>query len=284
MNRQTKSRPLLLGAGLVLGLTLGSVLSHSFFSSGNVSPTTPQSSQAAKSSNQRNGIFLPATHPVRRDLRALRESSNYATTATDHLRQERSPFRFDALLELQLEDGDFDLWEQRLASGEITTPDEYTRIAAWLAREDPQRALSLYFEYKIQFNTLDNRVAYLFSMLSTIASIGQSELVLEEVRKLPRGGTQQYHSYYLSRAWAEAYPAQAAQHFEELVSLRNLEPDRAAELNYKRYSKNIMSSWVKKNSEEARIFAENYPEGPGKKALIGSYTFHLKKEKKKNNQ
>ena len=284
MNRPTKSRPLLLGAGLVLGLTLGSVLSHSFFSSGNVSPTTPQNSKTAKSNNQKNVIPLPSTHSVRRDLRALRESSHYATTATDFLRQERSPFRFDTLLELQLEDESFDLWEQRLVDGEITTPEEFARIAAWLAREDPQRTLSLYFEYKIRFHTLDHHVAYLDSMISTIVSIGQSELALEELRKLPRGGNQQHNSHYLSRAWASANPAQAAQHFEELVHLRSVEPNRASKLNYKRYSKNIMSSWVKKNSEEARIFAENYPEGPGKKALISSYTFYLEKEIKKNNQ
>jgi len=71
-----------------------------------------------------------------------------------------------------------------------------------------------------------------------------------------------------SKEWAYRQPEQAANHFEELVRLRNMQgSSRDVELPYDTFANELIEPWLKKDPQAAESFVRDYPRGLAKDAL-----------------
>ena len=165
-----------------------------------------------------------------------------------------------------MEESTFEEWTLLLADGQVQDKGVLSSLGRRLATEDIDRALELLHHGEIRISGLNEAYAFRNSLLKTVART-HPEKGLASIQTLKRGGGQMDSSRYFSVQWAQADPAGAAQHFEELVTLRNMDPDGKVELPRDRYADDLMKEWVKKDSEAAAQYLADLPTSPTKSTL-----------------
>ena len=205
MKKKQASEVVLFGGSLLLGLFVGSLF-VSFCLPKRSAESLSKATRSTKTEHSRGPYFLSVSHPARQEINSLQKSSHYSTSTAALLREARSPLRVDSLMSFQMEEETFDDWIQRLADGEIERPEEFTAIGKWLAQKDPQRALESFFQYKPDFDTIDNLVAYRDAIFGQLVRSDQAQLVFEGLQNMKRGGAQQANTLYFSDLLAKTHP------------------------------------------------------------------------------
>lgn len=249
---------------LAFGLACGKIVHMAANPQAAGEHVVPQISET-KSARQDPQIS-PSYRHLWKETAALRDNGMFSDEVKRIHGESRSPLRAVSLLSFRIQNSTFEEWEGLLAAGKITETKFLSELGEHLARTDPQRALRLIFKGPFRFDNLDQIYAFRDPMLRTVADT-DPRIALEELKALERGGVQMDASLYFSRYWAERDPRAVAEHFTELVKLRNMTMDGSAEMPDGAFAEIIMRSWLGKAPDEASEYVSALPEGATRTAL-----------------
>jgi hypothetical protein len=254
-----------LWAGIfVLGLACGKLV-HMAANPRTAGGSTVPEASATKSARQHPQTSLSYRH-FWQETAALRDDDMFPVEVRRIYRESRSPLRAVSLLSFRIQNSTFEEWEGLLAAGKITETKFLGELGEHLARTDSRRALRFVFNGPFRFDNLDQVYAFRDPMLRTVADTDPM-LLLEELKALKRGGVQMDSSLFFSRYWAEKDPRAAAEHFTDLVKLRNMTMEGSTEMPDGAFAEIIMRSWLGKAPDEASEYVSALPEGAQRKAL-----------------
>ncbi|MGJ8723920.1 MAG: hypothetical protein ACSHYB_05130 [Roseibacillus sp.] len=192
----------------------------------------------------------------------LGEQGETFTQSLDRLYQQaKSPLRADSEASLFLSESSFEDWEAKIAQREVTRLSFLSLLGAHLAEEDPARACKLGFSGPFSFNDAAEYKAFVVPLLTT-ATANNPQLVLKALQDTRVGSNRSLMAQAFARRWVVADPAEVAQHYSEILELRNDPPKKRHIL-----ARDIMRFWVQKDSAEAVEYVSSLPAGTEKTAF-----------------
>ena len=201
----------------------------------------------------------------------LRSAPDLPQEVTRLYRELKSPLRATSLLKYQVEENSFEEWALLLGDKQVRGKHLLSDVARRLVLEDVDRVLEGYLAREYRTGNLDEGYAFRNSLFKTVARTSP-EKGLAAIQSMTRGGAQMDNGRFFSMEWAKADPEGAAQHFEELVTVRNMSMDGQTALPRDRYANDLMKEWVKKDREGANEYLENLPSSPTKTTLEKAFT------------
>jgi hypothetical protein len=201
-----------------------------------------------------------------RETSALRNADTYEDEVGRLHRESKSPLRASSLHSLRIQDSTFEEWAILLGEGKVKRFEVLGELGAYLAKLDTAKALQLAFHGPQKFDNIDQVYAFRNPLVRTAADI-DPELVLDALKGMKRGGAQMDNSRFFSEYWANKDPQAAADHFTDLVGLRNMRMEGSTELPDDELAKLIMRSWVKSDPNQAEAYVSSLPESPKRTAL-----------------
>lgn len=206
----------------------------------------------------------------------IRSAPEFSEEVDRLYRDLKSPLRAGSLLDYHIYDSNFDELVELLNTKQVHGVDLLNEVGKRLAKDDPDRALSvLLHDRKYRLRNMDDFYAFRDGLLREVAR-STPEKGLASLQALERGGVQMDNSLYFSGQWAKVNPAAAAEHFEELVTLRNMKMNGDLNLPRDSYAKTVMKVWVKKDREAAQSYVENLPAGATRETLSKALNLVLK--------
>ncbi len=203
---------------------------------------------------------------VSRKTITQREAEAYEQTVSQLHRESRSPLRATSLLSRRIRNSTFEEWEFLIGEGKVKRLELLEELGPHLARIDPSRALKIALVGPRKFDNVQQLVTFGNSVIRTICDTDPG-LVLNSLRKMKRGGAQLSYSSYFSEYWAEKDPRAAADHFDELVWLRNMPMRGTLVMTDEIFATAIMKSWVSKDVDKAAAYVEGLSAGSKRDAL-----------------
>jgi len=201
----------------------------------------------------------------------LRAAPEFNTELKRLYRELKSPLRANSLLGYQLHENSFDEWELLLQDRQVQHEGLLNDLGRRLATEDPERALNMFLvKPKIRVNGMAQHYALRDGILQTVARTAP-EKGLAALQAMERGGGQMDNSLYFSKQWVNHDPAEAAKHFEELVTLRNMNFNGDINMPRDRYANDLMKSWVRQDQATAAAYVEELPHGSTKTTLVKAF-------------
>ena len=208
-------------------------------------------------------VIMESTNLRRKRAR----QAHHRTEAMKKLYKEwESPLRTNARVEQLLDEKSFDEWPLLLKDGQVLNKALLSSLGHKLAKEDPERALQILLTRQLWLKNLNQFYAFRDSLLHIVAQ-DAPEKGLAALQAMERGGTQMDHSLYFSSRWAQAHAAGAAEHFEELVILRNMNMNADLNMPRNHYVNELMRTCVKQDSSTATSYVEELPSGATKATL-----------------
>lgn len=201
-----------------------------------------------------------------RETSGLRNADTYEDEVARLHRESKSPLRAISLNSMRIQNSTFEEWEFLLGEGKVKRIEVIGELGEYLARLDTARALKLAFHGPLKFDNIDQAYAFRDSLVRTAADIDPI-LVLDALKGMKRGGAQMDNSLFFSECWAKKDPQGAADHFTDLVHLRNMRMEGSTELPDDELAKLIMRSWVKSDPDQAEAYVSSLPESPKRTAL-----------------
>lgn len=167
---------------------------------------------------------------------------------------------------MRIQDSTFAEWEILLGEGKVKRFEVLGELGGYLAKLDTARALKLAFHGPWKFDNIDQTYAFRNPLIRTAADF-DPELVPDALKGMKRGGAQMDNSRFFSEYWANKDPQAAADHFTDLVRLRNMRMEGSTELPDDELAELIMRSWVKSDPDQPEAYVSSLPESPKRKAL-----------------
>ena len=260
-------------AALVLGLVCGRMM-HSAIGGSSGAVATGQGAAGRESLEahaQRSSLMSSTSRYLWRETAELRDPETYDRGVERLHRDSRSPLRAVSLQSHRIQNSSFEEWEHLIAEGKVDRLEILAEVGAYLARLDPERALHFLFHGSKSFDTLEHFYAFRDSVVATITKT-DPQRVFDTLKAMKRGGAQMDNSRFFSESWAKNDPRAAADHFEELMPLRNMAMEGPSpKIPYAEFSQIIMKSWISKDPAEARAYLEDLPASPKRNALQAAF-------------
>lgn len=209
---------------LVIGLLIGVALDRAQDRATSNQTGSESSGVAGDSKTQRTpeAVGVRIGRMIAAESSAMNESMPL-NKATDVLFAERkSPMRTRAFLKNRIQMMSTAQLVQALMNGEIQTEAELVEVTRRLAKEDPQGTYDHLEAGDLRIYGMPNLYTFIDTLQQTWAD-ADAPAVLARLKKMKRGGSQQDQSLRFSAYWAKVDPAAAAQHFSDLVYLRNMQ-------------------------------------------------------------
>lgn len=262
----SRSQTLLLWlVALLLGVICGKLV-HTFSSGDRASVSDEQETRLAPIGSVASASASSSAGFLWRETAALKDTETFSDEVDRIHRESRSPLRASSLLSFRIHNSNFEDWENLISAGKVKRIEFLRELGEHLARTDPRRALRFFFQGPYSFDNLDQVYAFRDPMIRTAAD-ADPEVVLEELMAMKRGGSQMDNSLFFSGYWAKSDPHAAAEHFSELVRLRNMRMDGSPEMPDGAFANIVMKSWLKKAPEEAEEYVGALSSGPTRQAL-----------------
>jgi hypothetical protein len=256
-------------AALVLGLACGRLL-HSAIGSSNGAGTTGQSAAGQESSDKRShrsSLMSSTSRYLWRETAELRNPETYDSAVERLHRESLSPLRAVSLQSHRIQNSTFEEWEHLIAEGKVSRLETLGEVGAYLARLDSERALRLLFHGPTRFDTLDHFYAFRDAVVATITKT-DPQMVFDALKRMKRGGAQMDNGRFFSESWAKTDPQAAADHFDELMPLRNMGLEGSTpKIPYDEFSRIILKSWISKDLAGAEAYLAGLPPSPKRDAL-----------------
>ena len=266
---QTRTKQIALwSTALFLGAVCG-YLAQSISSGSDVGNTGDTASLDREDKIVRSRLSSPLSYSstyLWRETSGLRNADAYEDEVVRLHRDSKSPLRASSLNSLRIQDSTFEEWEFLLGEGKVKRIEVLGELGAYLAKLDTARALQYAFHGSRKFDNLDQVYAFRDALVRTAADI-DPELVLNALKGMRRGGGQMDNSLFFSEYWANKDPQAAADHFTDLVRLRNFRTDGSTNLPDDELAELIMSSWGKSDRGQAEAYVSSLPEGRKRRAL-----------------
>jgi hypothetical protein len=260
-------------AALILGLVCGRMM-HSAMADITGSEAANQHAADEESSetySQHNSPMSSTNRYLWRETAELRDPETYDSGVERLHRESRSPLRAVSLLSHRIQHSTFEEWEHLLAEEKVNRLETLGEVGAYLAREDPERALHLLFNGPMRFDHLEQLYAFRDSVVATITKT-DPQLVFDTLKRMKRGGAQMDHGRFFSESWAKSDPQAAAKYFDELIPLRNMAMEGATPtIPNDEFAQILMKSWVAKAPAEAKAYLEDLPTGSKRDALQAAF-------------
>jgi hypothetical protein len=260
-------------AALVLGLACGRMMPSAMdlTSVDESEGDSPIGFKSSESRSQNSARMNSSNRYLWLETAESRNPKTYESEVDRLYRESRSPLRASSLQSHSIQNSTFEEWEQLLAEGKIDRLESLTEVGAYLANLDPERALRLMFHGPTDFDTLDHLYTFRDSVVSTITTTNP-QMVLDTLQRMKRGGAQMDSGRFFSETWAKKDPQAAANHFDELMPLRNMSLEGATpKIPYDEFAQIIMKSWVSKDPAKAQSFLESLPTSLKRDALQNAY-------------
>lgn len=254
-------------AALLLGIGLGTILvgvkdGNSFHladADGNRAEM-PKNSHATESVGAGIGRLISAASP------AMRESVPI-NKALDLLFAERkSPMRTRAFLKSRIQMMTTEQLTRAVTSGEVQSSAELAEVARRLAKEDPDGTFNHLEAGDFGFSGMENLYTFVDALLQTWGD-KDAVAVLDRLKKMKRGGSQQDFSLRFSSYWTKIDPAAAAGNFDDLIYLRNMQDQGNMVFTDNRYAEEIVKSWSQKDADAMLAYIDALPAGRKREAL-----------------
>lgn len=249
---------------VMLGLMLGRALlsnSHEVEEKAPLSQRSPTNKRSASRAIPSRISWL-----LQDESSSLNTHVSYKDSVRILHEKKRSPIRTRTFLGHRIHLVSREQLIQALSNGEIRTPNELAEAARRLVREDREGTFDLIEQGEIYYGGMDNLYAFTNAAYWTWVKIDAPSLV-ERVKKLKRGGSQQDRSLRISSYWAQQYPEEAVKRYDELVRLRNMKDMGSVDLTNDAYANQIVRSWIKKDKEGMKSYILNLPLGRKRRAL-----------------
>lgn len=183
--------------------------------------------------------------------------------------ERKSPMRTRAFLNNRIQMMTTDQLAQALMNGEVQSPAELREVAQRLAKEDPEGAFNHLEAQELRIYGMENTYTFVDALLQTWGD-SDAVAVMNRLKKMERGGSQQDYSLRFSGYWAKIDPAAAARNFDDLIYLRNMQDRGDMVFTDNNYAGEIVKSWKRKDETALREYIENLPGGREKDALNGA--------------
>ena len=180
--------------------------------------------------------------------------------------QRKSPLRVRAFLKSRIQWMTTDQLNQALMNGEIQTRAELQEAIRRLAREDPEGTFNHLEAQHYPMQSMDNIYIVIDGLLQTWADT-DAPAVMARLQKMKRGGSQQDMSLRFSDYWAKINPAEAADHFNDLIYLRNMQNQGTMVFTDDAYARRIVQSWQEKDESAMRHYIAALSPGEEKNAF-----------------
>lgn len=223
--------------------------------------------------NTRYRSYSPSSQRVSRYLSdnagKLEQIESFKELTLEMAEEQRSPLRMRSILGLRIRQMSVDELTDRLKTGEIRTGKEFIEAGHHLTELDPDLVFELRASHSIQFGTLDNFYAFDNAMIDVFVQRDPKDLLVK-LQSMQRGGSQQDTSLRFSKQWAWHDPAAAAEHFDDLVYLRNMEIRGDAQLrpDGEKFANILMRSWKRKDPEALASYINDMEEGQTKEIFL----------------
>lgn len=260
---------------LALGLICGRLL-HSSIDGSTEAELAGQSAaglEPLEGRSQRNSLISSTSRYLWQETAGLRDLKSFDVEVNRLYRESRSPLRARSLQSHRVQNSTFEEWEQLFSEGKVIRHEILKEVGAYLAQQDPDKALQLLFNQRgrMKFKNLEQYYALRDSIIATITRT-DPEKVLDVFRGIGREGGYMDNARFFSQSWAQNDPRAAAERFDELMLYRNMGLDGATpQVPLDEFAGIIMKSWISKDRAEARDYLEDLPTGPKRDALQAAF-------------
>ena len=190
----------------------------------------------------------------------FQDSDSYQARVNRLHRESRSPLRAASLHSYRIQNSGLEEWEVLISEGKVKRLEVLTEVGTHLARTNPERALWFLYRGQRRFDNPDQYYAFRDAIVMTVTD-SNPQMVITALQSLERGGTQQDSARFFSRYWAKEDPRAAADHFAEIIPLRNMASGQVPDMHEVDYAEMILKSWITKDAEGAQAYIDELPEG-----------------------
>jgi hypothetical protein len=258
---------------LMLGLACGRMMHSAMDGSygDEAAGMSPADRKSSGDPSQHSSHLSSTSRYLWRETAELRNPETYHSGVERLHRESLSPLRAVSLQSHRIQNSTFEDWEHLIAEGKVNRLETLGEVGAYLASLDPDRALRLLFQGPTKFDTLDHFYAFRDAVVATIIKTNP-QMVLDTLKRMKRGGAQMDNGRFFSESWAKTDPQAAANHFDELMPLRNMGLEGSSpRIPYDEFAEIIMKSWISKNPAEAQSFLAALPTSPKRDALKDAF-------------
>lgn len=197
---------------------------------------------------------------------AMRESVPIDKALDLLFAERKSPLRTRAFLKSRIQIMTTEQLTQAVSGGEVRSVVELAEVARRLAKEDPQGTFDRLEAGDLEFSTMENLYGFVDALLQTWSDT-DAAAVLERLKKMKRGGSQQDFSLRFSSYWTKIDPAAAAGNFDDLIYLRNMRDSGDMVFTDNSYAEEIVKSWSQKDAGAMQDYINALPAGRKREAL-----------------
>lgn len=252
-------------AALSLGLMIGSVLVHPP-DSAQGGPKHPELTEAGRPSRLPEAVGVGVSRLISSESPAMSDDLSINKALDVLFAERKSPMRTRAFLKNRIQMMTTDQLTQAMLSGDVQSPAELKEVAQRLAKEDPEGTFNRLEAQEFRIYGMENIYTFVDALLQTWGD-ADAVAVMNRLKKMKRGGSQQDYSLRFSGYWAKVDPAAAAWNFNDLIYLRNMQDQGDMVFTDHRYAEEIVKSWKRKDEEAMRDYVQKLPAGREKNAL-----------------
>ena len=252
-------------AALSLGLLIGTVLVHTA-DPAQGGPAGPRIAETGKPARPPEPVGVSVSRMISAETTAMNENVPINKALDVLFAERKSPMRTRAFLKNRIQMMTTDQLTQAMLSGDVQSPAELKEVAQRLAKEDPEGTFNRLEAQELRIYGMENTYTFVDALLQTWGD-ADAVAVMNRLKKMKRGGSQQDYSLRFSGYWAKVDPAAAARNFNDLIYLRNMQDQGDMVFTDHRYAEEIVKSWKQKDEDAMRDYVGKLPGGRERDAL-----------------
>lgn len=247
-------------ASLFLGLAIGTILvrSKDLYRSESIRSTASPSAEKVHRPPEQTGVSI--SRMISAETPAINEDMPINKALDVLFAERKSPMRTRAFLKSRIEMMTTDQLTRALMNGDVQSTAELKEVAQRLAKEDPEGTFTLLESQELRIYGMENIYTFVDALLQTWSN-HDAVAVMNRLKKMKRGGSQQDFSLRFSDYWAKVDPAAAARNFSDLIYLRNMQDQGDMVFTHKQYAGSIVKSWQQTDENSLRAHVKNLPIG-----------------------
>lgn len=248
---------------LLLGVLIGTALVRKVMPA---APTGAERSGNRKTARVPEPVGVSIGRMISAESAAMDESVPINKALDVLFAERKSPMRARAFLKNRIQMMTTDQLTQALMNGDVQSPAELREVAQRLAKEDPEGTFNHLVAQELRVYGMENTYTFVDELLQTWGD-SDAVAVMNRLKMMKRGGSQQDFSLRFSGYWAKIDPAAAASNFNDLIYLRNMQDRGDMVFTDNSYAGEIVKSWKQKDENAMREYIANLPAGRQKDAL-----------------
>ncbi len=250
---------------LLLGVLIGTVLVRTVIPSQSAS-TRSEIGGSRQTTRVPEPVGVSISRMISAESTAMNESVPINKALDVLFAERKSPMRTRAFLKNRIQMMTIHQLTQALINGDVQSAAELREVAQRLAKEDPEGTFNHLEAQELRVYGMENIYAFVDALLQTWGD-SDAVAVMNRLKKMKRGGSQQDFSLRFSGYWAKIDPAAAARNFDDLIYLRNMQDRGDMVFTDSSYAAEIVKSWTQKDETGMRDYIASLRGGRERDAL-----------------